>query len=115
MLSSFLAVVVRAGLCVLCSLALLAAAPWGAAQGLSTRDISRLRSIGSVEISPDGRRIAYTIVMRDRPGRPYEQLWIMDLGTEKSARVGSEKDAAGGPVWSPNGKWLAFEGSQGDK
>ena len=64
----------------LSTVALLASAPCGAAQGLASSDISRLRSVGSVELSPDGRRIAYTIVMRDRSGRPYGQLWIMDVG-----------------------------------
>src|SRR5438309_143210 len=95
--------------------ALVASAPCGAAQGLVSSDLSRLRSVGSVELSPDGHRIAYTIVMRDRPGRPYGQLWIMDLGTQKSARVGGEKDVAGGPWWSPDGKSLAFEGRIADK
>ena len=99
----------------LSAVALLGSAPCGAAQGLASSDISRLRSVGSVELSPDGRRIAYTIVMRDRPGRPYGQLWMMDMGTQKSARVGGEKDAAGGPLWSPDGKSLAFEGSIADK
>jgi Tol biopolymer transport system component len=97
------------------AVALLASAPCGAAQGLASSDISRLRSVGSVELSPDGHRIAYTIAMRDRPGRPYGQLWIMDVGTQKSAPVGGEKDAAGGPLWSPDGKSLAFEGSIADK
>src|SRR6266850_4565633 len=97
------------------AIALLASAPDGAAQGLVSNDISRLRSVGSAEVSPDGRRIAYTIVMRDRPGRPYGQLWIMDLGTQKFARVGGEKDAAGGPLWSSDGKSLAFEGGIADK
>ena len=99
----------------LSTVALLASAPCGSAQGLASGDISRLRSVGSAELSPDSRRIAYTIVMRDRPGRPYGQLWMMDLGTQKSARVGGEKDAAGGPLWSPDGKSLAFEGSIADK
>jgi hypothetical protein len=75
--------------------ALVASIPSGTAQGFSSADLSQLRSVGSVELSPDGHRIAYTIVMRDRPGRPYGQLWIMDLASQKSARVGGEKDAAG--------------------
>ena len=41
------------------------------AQGLNSSDLSRLRSIGNVALSPDSHYIAYTIMMRDRPGRPY--------------------------------------------
>ena len=92
-----------------------AAASITPAQGLVSSDLSRLRSVGSVALSPDGHRIAYTITMRDRPGRPYGQLWILDLGTQKSSRVGGEKDAAGGPMWSPDSKSLAFFGSQNGK
>src|SRR5260370_21517453 len=108
-------IVRRAGFCVFCALGLLIKAPSSGAEGLSSSDLSRLRCVGSVELSPDGRRIAYTVIMRDRPGRPYGQLWIMDVATQKSVRVGGEKDSGGGPLWSPDGKWFAFQGHQGEK
>jgi dipeptidyl aminopeptidase/acylaminoacyl peptidase len=108
-------ILVRAGFCTFCALGLLTIAPFGGAQGLSSSDLSRLRSVGSVELSPDGRRIAYTVTMRDRPGRPYGQLWIMDVASQKSVRLGAEKDSGGGPLWSPDGKWFAFQGIQGEK
>src|SRR5260370_11258666 len=108
-------VLLRAGLSLGWMLALLMIDPSAAAQGLVGSDFSRLRSVGSVELSPDGRRIVYGVVTRDRPGRPYGQLWIMDLATQKSVRVGGEKDSGGGPLWSPDGKWFAFEGHQGEK
>lgn len=85
------------------------------AQGLVSADLSRLRSVASVAISPDGRRIAYSVTMRDRPGRPYGQLWIMELASQKSSRIGGDKDSGGGALWSPDGKSLVFQGSQGDK
>jgi dipeptidyl aminopeptidase/acylaminoacyl peptidase len=84
------------------------------AQVLTSSDLSRLRSIGSVALSPDGRSIAYTITMRDRPGRPYGQLWVMDVNSGKSVRLGGDKPA-GGPLWSGDGKWIAFTGTEGDK
>src|SRR6266404_4121956 len=84
-------------------------------QGLVSSDLSRLRSVGGVAASPDGKRVAYTVVMRDRPGRPYGQLWILDLSTQKSVRVGGDKDGGGSGVWSPDGKWIVFSGHQGDK
>src|SRR5438105_11347083 len=108
-------VLLRAGFCLFCTVALTMFTPLGVAQDLASSDLSRLRSVGGVELSPDGRRIAYGVVMRDRPGRPYGQLWIMDVATQKSVRVGGEKDSGGGPLWSPDGKWFAFAGHQGEK
>jgi dipeptidyl aminopeptidase/acylaminoacyl peptidase len=96
-----------------------AATPAGAqdvhAQGLTSGDLSRLRSVAGAAISPDLKRIAYTIVVRDTPGRPHGQLWVMDLATQKSLQIGGDRDAAGNAVWSPDGKWLAFPGHIGEK
>src|SRR5436305_8781109 len=81
----------------LCCAALLMFASSGAAQGFASSDLSRLRAVGSVELSPDG------------------QLWILDVATQKSVRVGGEKDSGGGPLWSPDGKSFVFQGHQGEK
>src|ERR1700751_4334121 len=72
------------------------------AQGLASSDLSRLRSVGDVALSPDGQRIAYTITMRGRPGRPYGQLWVTEVASPKPVRLGGEKDSGGGPLWSPD-------------
>jgi dipeptidyl aminopeptidase/acylaminoacyl peptidase len=84
------------------------------AQVLTSSDLSRLRSVGSVALSPDAHSIAYTITMRDRPGRPYGQLWVMEVNSGRLVRLGGDKPA-GNPLWSSDSKWIAFTGSDGDK
>jgi dipeptidyl aminopeptidase/acylaminoacyl peptidase len=106
---------VSAGFCLLSLAAPLALAPLSGAQGLVSSDLSRFRFVGDAVLSPDGHRIAYTVILYDRPGRPSPQLWIMDLGTQKPIRIGGEKDVAGDARWSPDGKWLAFQGRVGEK
>jgi dipeptidyl aminopeptidase/acylaminoacyl peptidase len=73
-------------------------------------DLYRFKSVGDVRFSPDGRRIAYSIVNSDRAGRPYSQVWLMDVATGKSTRLGSDKEAASGPRWSPDGGSIAYFG-----
>jgi len=105
----------RAGFRLLSLAAILALAPPSKAQGFTSNDLTRFRFVGDVVLSPDSHRVAYTVILYDRPGRPSPQLWIMDLATHKSILIGAEKDVAGNPHWSPDGKWLAFQGSVGEK
>jgi len=100
--------------CLTCPVLLAAMAAPAWAQLLASGDLSRLRSVGGVALSPDNRYLAYTITMRDRPGRPYGQLWVMDLSTEKSVRLGGDQPA-GGPLWSGDSKWIAFRGAEGER
>ena len=85
------------------------------AQGLQSADLSRLRNVGAIAISPDGHRIAYTVVNRDRPGRPYSQIWVLEVATGKTTRLAGEKEHTNSPKWSPDGKFLAYSGGEGEK
>jgi dipeptidyl aminopeptidase/acylaminoacyl peptidase len=79
--------------------------------GLQPADYQRLRAVVQAEFSPDAKFIAYTVLRYDHPGRPWPQLWVMDLATAKSKRVGGENEVAGSPVWSPDGHWIAYDGT----
>jgi len=84
---------------------------------LQIADYQRLRAAGAPAFSPDGKLLAYSVTRFDRPGRPWGQLWVMDLASGKSTRLGGENEGSGGAVWSPDGRWIAYfgaaEGKQG--
>ena len=96
------------------ALVLTALATMAQSRGLESDDLYRLRSVGDVQISPDGRRIAYTVENYDRPGRSYSQVWVMDLETGKSVRLGGPAEAGSELLWSPDGKWIAYLGGAGE-
>jgi dipeptidyl aminopeptidase/acylaminoacyl peptidase len=95
--------------------ALCAAATASAQSRLQSSDFLKLRSVAQVQLSPDGARAAYVVENNDGAGRPYGQIWIMTVADGKSTRVGGEKDPSSDPVWSPDGRSLAYRGRVGDK
>ena len=105
---------IRFGFIVTLTLAASGVAAWGQASsgmGLVPADYQRMRSVAQAAISPDGRFVGYTVLRYDRPGRPWPQLWVLDVASGKSTRIGGEQDVAGSPVWSPDSKWIAFNGA----
>ena len=80
---------------------------------LVSQDQYRLSDVGEVRVSRDGARIAYTIHRRNAPGPPYSEMWLMDVGTGRAHRLGSDSDRGSGLRWSPDGRWIAYFGSAG--
>jgi dipeptidyl aminopeptidase/acylaminoacyl peptidase len=39
----------------------------------------------------------------------------MDLASRKAVRLGGDKEVTAGPLWSPDGKWLAYSGGEGER
>ncbi len=90
------------------------AANASAQSGLQSTDLSRLKSVDGARLSPDGATVAYQVTNRDRPRNPYSQVWLMDVAG-KSAPHLLRDGGARQPMWSPDGKWIAFFGTDGEK
>ena len=82
---------------------------------LAATDLYHLRSVGDVHLAPNGSRIWYSVINNDRPGRPYSQVWIVNLGTRQSTRLGSPSSSASGPRWSPDGRRSRISAADGER
>jgi dipeptidyl aminopeptidase/acylaminoacyl peptidase len=100
-----------------CSAYVLAADANGQRRVPTIDDLLTVKSLGSVQISPEGKWIAYTVNETDFKQDAFvSHIWLADATTGKSFQLTRGEKSAGNPQWSPDGKWLAFTSSRiGDK
>jgi Tol biopolymer transport system component len=73
-------------------------------------DMNKIKTIGSVNLSPDGKKVIYSI----RTDEPSEEnklefdyrshIWVSDFQTNKQLTRGLE--SVGSAIWSPDGNRL---------
>jgi len=77
---------------------------------LTIDDMWAVQRVGSPAVSPDGRSVAYTVSAYDmEENRSNADVWVSPLtGGGAPRRLTANKASDSSPVWSPDGKRIAF-------
>ncbi len=76
-------------------------------------DFFRMKRIASPALSPDGRRVVFAVTTPDLAGNTSAtDLWLSTVDGKSIRQLTTHSAADRNPVWSPDGRWIAFESTR---
>ena len=79
----------------------------------SIQQAMEMKSVSSLQISPDGRYVAYEMTHTDWEQNAFvRQIWIAVPATGQTYQLTEGKQSSTDATWSPDGRWLAFLSSR---
>jgi Tol biopolymer transport system component len=74
-------------------------------QGKTVKTVGQPGLFIDPSVSPDGKRVVLT---RTDPHTGNRDIWTFDLATGKGTPITDDLPADGNPIWSSDGKWIAY-------
>ena len=76
---------------------------------LTVDDMHKFHDVRDVQISPDGKWVAYTVSSVDvAADKSDTDVWMSSWDSTEQLRLTSSPEAENAPRWSPDGRYLAF-------
>ena len=74
-------------------------------QGKAVGTVGQPGRFGGVRFSPDGNRL---MMVKNDPDSGLNNIWVVDIATGKATQITNEKEPINSPVWSRDGKSIAY-------
>lgn len=82
----------------------------------SIAEVLSLKGVGSPQISPDGKHIAFTITRTDWKENRYDtEIWLSKEGETPFQLTNHRDGSSSSPQWTPDSKWITFRSNRGEK
>jgi dipeptidyl aminopeptidase/acylaminoacyl peptidase len=88
--------------------ALVAAPAALAADPLTVEQAIAVRTPSDLQLTADGRRLAFTVALPPKGAVRQQEIWVLDLESHKPRRFAHSPKSERAPRWSPDGRRLAF-------
>lgn len=86
-----------------------------AKKSLTIDDILKLKSVREVEISPDGKWVAYTVSENDmKKDKSLKRVYMIPFSGGEAIAISGKEYSASQPRWSSDNRYLSFLASKGE-